>query len=61
MDRVWDTSKYHPRLSVNVFNVKVIQVRKVEDKVKVSCLQCAIHVTGQFFRQEREKLLQNTY
>ena len=25
MNRVWDTSKYHRKLSVNIFKVKVIQ------------------------------------
>ena len=25
MDRVWETSKYHPKFSVSIFKVKVIQ------------------------------------
>ena len=25
MDRVWDTSKYHPKLSLSIFKVEVIQ------------------------------------
>ena len=25
MDRVWDTSKYHPKLSVSIFKVKAVQ------------------------------------
>ena len=25
MDRVWDTSKHHPKLSMSIFKVKVIQ------------------------------------
>ena len=32
MDRVWDTSKYDPKLSVNIFKVKVIQGHEVEER-----------------------------
>ena len=31
MDRLWDTSKYHPKLSVNIFKVKVIQGHEVKE------------------------------
>ena len=31
MDRVWDTSKYYPKLSVTTFMVKVIQGHDVKD------------------------------
>ena len=30
MDRVWDISKYHPKLSVSIFKVKVIQGHEVK-------------------------------
>ena len=32
MDRVWDTSKYHPKLSVSIFKVKVIQSHEVKER-----------------------------
>ena len=32
MDRVWDTSKYHPKLSVSIFKVKVIQGHEVKER-----------------------------
>ena len=32
MDRVSDTSKYHPKLSVNIFKVKVIQGDEVKER-----------------------------
>ena len=32
MDRVWDTSKYHPNLSVSIFKVKVIQSHEVKER-----------------------------
>ena len=31
MDRVWDTSKHHPKHSVTIFMVKVIQGHEVKD------------------------------
>ena len=31
-DRVWDTSKYHPKLSVSIFKVKVIQGHKAKER-----------------------------
>ena len=30
MDRVWDDSNYHPKLSVSIFKVKVIQGHEVK-------------------------------
>ena len=36
MDRVWDTSKYDPMLSVSIFNVKV--TRSGEGQIKNVCL-----------------------
>ena len=32
MDRVWDTSKYDPKLSVSIFKVKVIQGHEVKER-----------------------------
>ena len=32
MDRVRDTSKYHPELSVTIFKVKVVQDHKVKER-----------------------------
>ena len=32
MDRVWNTSKYHPKLSMSIFNVKVIQGHEVKER-----------------------------
>ena len=32
MDRVWDTSKYHPKLSVSILKVKVIQGHEVKER-----------------------------
>ena len=32
MDRIWDTSRYHPKLSVSIFKVKVIQGHKVKER-----------------------------
>ena len=32
MDRVWDTSKYHPKLSVSVLKFKVIQGHEVNER-----------------------------
>ena len=31
MDRVWDTSKYHPKFSVSIFKVKVIQGHEIKE------------------------------
>ena len=31
MDRVWDTSKYHPKLLLSIFRVKVIQGHEVKE------------------------------
>ena len=32
MHRVWDTFKYHPKLSVGIFRVKGIQSQEVKEK-----------------------------
>ena len=32
MDCVWDTSKYHPKLSVSIFKVKVIQGHEFKER-----------------------------
>ena len=32
MDRVWDTSKYHPKLSVSILKVKAIQGHEVMER-----------------------------
>ena len=32
IDRVWDTSKYHRKLSVNIFKVKVIHGHEVKER-----------------------------
>ena len=32
MNRIWDTSKYHPKLSVSIFKVKVIQGHEVKER-----------------------------
>ena len=43
MDCVWDTSKYHPKLSVGIFKVRVIQGQgKV--KWKILGLGGVVHV-----------------
>ena len=52
--RVWDTSNYHPKLSVSIFKVKVIQGQgKV--KLKILGLGSMMHVFGSVFCQEHEK------
>ena len=33
MDPVWDTSKYHPKLSVSILRVNVIQGRKIKERL----------------------------
>ena len=33
MDHVWNTFKYHPELSVNIVNVKVIQGHEVKERL----------------------------
>ena len=32
MDRVWDTSKDHPKLSVSIFKVQIIQGHEVKER-----------------------------
>ena len=32
IDCAWDTSKYHPKLSVSIFQVKVIQGHKAKER-----------------------------
>ena len=32
MDRVWDISKYDPKLSASIFKVKVIQGHEVKER-----------------------------
>ena len=32
MDLVWDTSKYHPKLSVNILKDKVIQCHEFKER-----------------------------
>ena len=57
MDRVWDTSKYHSKLLVTIFNVKVIQNHAVKEKSNWkltfgrgdTCFWSVLH-------QEREKI-----
>ena len=51
MDRLWDTYGHHPKLSVTIFMVKVIQGYEVKDR----CLGGVIHVFMSAFRQEHEK------
>ena len=36
MDRVWDTSRYHSKLSMSIFKVHVIQGHEVKEKVKLN-------------------------
>ena len=58
MDRVWDTSKYPPKLFVDLCQVKVIQgheVKKVQILKRIG-LDDVIHVLRSDFRQERKKL-----
>ena len=56
MDRVWDTSKYHPKPFVTLCQVKVIQRQEVK-KVKFNILGLGgvIHIFRSDFRQERKK------
>ena len=55
MDRVWDNSKYHSKLSVSIFKVKVIQGHEAKKgQTKNLCLDGVILVFGSVFRQERE-------
>ena len=58
MDRVWYTYKHNSRYLVSIFNVKVIQCHQVRKKQPENSLTVcgAIHVLGQFFPQEPEKL-----
>ena len=35
MDRIWDTSKHHPKLSVPIFKVNVIQGHEVKEMSKL--------------------------
>ena len=46
MDRVWDTSKCYPNLSVIIFNVKIIQGHEV--KKRSNCFGGVMRVLDQF-------------
>ena len=50
MDRAWDTSKYHPHLSVSMSKVKLIQRRDV--KGQTENFGFGIHVLGRFFSKK---------
>ena len=56
MDRVWDTSRYHPKLFVSIFKVKVIQGHEVKGRSnRKFCVWAACYMfLCQFLRQKRE-------
>ena len=57
MDRAWDTSKYHPKLSVSIFKVRVIKGHEGQGNVKLKILGLGgvIHVFGSVVCKDREK------
>ena len=56
MDRVWDTSKYHYKHLVGIFQVKVIKDHEVNNvKRTISVLGGVMLVLRSVFHQEREK------
>ena len=58
MGRVWDTCKYHPKLSVSIFKAKVTQDQvKERSNSKFLGFGGVIHVFGSVFRQKRETWL----
>ena len=56
MDCVLDTSKYHPKLSVSIFKVRVIQGHEVKERSngKFWVWAAGYMFFGSVFRQERE-------
>ena len=59
MNRVSDTFKYHPKLSVRIFKVKVIRRSRSQrqTKTKFACLGDVITCFKSVFRQQREKMI----
>ena len=50
MDRVWDTSKHHPKVSVSILKVKVIQGHELKERSNWKCyVWAAWCMLGHFF------------
>ena len=55
MNRVWDTSNYHPKLSVSISRSRSFKVtRSRKDQLKILGLGGVIHDFESVFRQEHE-------